>query len=478
MYFLPCTYLHTMAEAMGDKKVFSLLEVTRSVQKTIHERYTSAFWVRAEMNKLNHYLRSGHAYPELVEKVNGRVVAQMRSTLWSAEFQRINRRFMEVLKEPLKDGIKILFLAKIDFDPEHGLSLQILDIDPSYTLGDLEQEKQETIRKLKEEKLFDKNREHRLAILPQRLAIISVETSKGYADFMEVIGKNPYGYAFFTMLFPAVLQGEAAIRSIQMQLERIRRVSHHFDAVAIIRGGGGDIGLSCYNNYQLSRAVADFPLPVLTGIGHATNETVCEMVSFQNAITPTKLAEFLLLRFHEFAVPVNEAAERISELCKVSLEHAGEYLRQEARIFRSLAIKNSVQQSEALHSAASRLNQQTRFVFREEAAALMNEVRNIRRNASHLVVQRNMQVDHSALNLVRGTGRLLTERQQKIREMLLHVQHLDPVNVLKRGYSITWNNGKALRDVEDISEGDHVETELYKGKLTSRVESKTKKEDE
>ncbi|MEO0075571.1 MAG: exodeoxyribonuclease VII large subunit [candidate division WOR-3 bacterium] len=196
-----------MPETVNDKQVFSLLEVTKSIQKTLPDRYKSSFWVKAEMNKLNFYKQSGHCYPELVEKKDGKIIAQIKSHLWRDDFNRVNNNFQRILNEPLKDGIKILFLAKISFDPVHGLALWIIDIDSSYTLGDLEREKQETIKQLKEEGIFNKNKTLNLPLLPQRIAIISVETSKGYADFLKVIETNSWNYKFFHILFPSLLQG-------------------------------------------------------------------------------------------------------------------------------------------------------------------------------------------------------------------------------------------------------------------------------
>src|SRR5450432_2139952 len=186
-----------MPEIVNDKSVFTLLEVTKSIRKTLSERYKESYWIRAELNKLNYYKQSGHCFPELVEKQEGRVLAQMKATIWKDDFIVIDREFQRVLKEPLKDGIKILFLAAISFDPTHGLALRIMDIDPAYTLGDLEKEKQETIERLKKENLYDKNKGLRLALLPKRIAVISVESSKGYADFIKVIEGNVQGYRFF-----------------------------------------------------------------------------------------------------------------------------------------------------------------------------------------------------------------------------------------------------------------------------------------
>lgn len=303
-----------MSETIAGRTAFSLREVALEIQQTIQERHAGWIWVKAEVNKLNLYPHSGHSYPELVEKQDGRVVAQMRANLWKDDFNRINRTFLEVLKEPLKDGISVLIQAKVTFDPVYGLSLRILDIDPSFSLGELEREKQQAIATLKKEGVFEQNKAVFLPLLPQRIAVISVETSKGYADFMKVIGQNPWGYGFFLMLFPALLQGDQAAEQIIAQLRRIRKASSHFDLVAIIRGGGGDVGLSCYNNLELAREVAYFTLPVMTGIGHSTNETVTEMVAYRNAITPTELADLLIQKFHNFSVPVKDAEKTLSTI--------------------------------------------------------------------------------------------------------------------------------------------------------------------
>src|ERR1043165_5335772 len=158
-----------MPQLVNDRQVFTLLEVTTSIQRTLSERYKSSFWVKAEMNKLNFYKHSGHCYPELVEKRDGKIIAQIKACLWREDYQKANANFQAVLNEPLKDGIKILFLAKVQFDPVHGLSLWIMDIDPGYTLGDLEREKQDTIKSLKLEGLFTRNKSLDLPLLPQRI---------------------------------------------------------------------------------------------------------------------------------------------------------------------------------------------------------------------------------------------------------------------------------------------------------------------
>ncbi len=287
-------------QSIGDK-AFSLSEVTASIRRTISSRYGSSFWVRAEMIKLNHYPYSGHAFPDLIEKKDGVIVAQMRAIIWSGDLKRINEKFFRCGMGALSDGVSILFRATIMYDEFHGLSLRIIDIDTSFTLGELEKQKINCIERLKAEKIFALNKSKQLPALPKRFAIISVESSKGYNDFMKVVLSHSPKFAIFTHLFPSLLQGEGAVYSMLQAFERIEAVAEFFDAVLIIRGGGGDVGLSCYNDYRLCRAVALCSLPVLTGIGHSTNQTVAEQTAWHDFITPTDLADSIL-GYHETAL--------------------------------------------------------------------------------------------------------------------------------------------------------------------------------
>jgi exodeoxyribonuclease VII large subunit len=438
-----------MAEKVDDRTVFSLLEVTKSIQKTLNARYKSSFWVKAEMNKLNFYKHSGHCYPELVEKKDGRVIAQIKSYIWKDDYFRINDRFVDTLNEPLKDGIKILFLAKITFDPAHGLSLWIMDIDPCYTLGDLEREKQETVIRLKSEGIFDKNKTLKFPLLPQRIAIISVETSKGYADFLKVIETNSWGYRFFGYLFPSLLQGDNAVQSIAGQLKRIKKVIRHFDVVAVIRGGGGDIGLSCFNSYQLAKAIALFPIPVITGIGHATNETVAEMIAFSNAITPTKLAEYLIQKFHDFSIPVQNAEKKILEKSARILKEEKIRFVSETKLFRSVTDNMLISNNNNLKTNKTNI------------VKSVGTFCNVKKIA---IAQLKEKLQLQSLLKTKNT---LTE----LNSIEKNVANMSPENVLKRGYSITQLNGKSLKNISQVKNGDILNTVIYEGNITSIVNS-------
>jgi exodeoxyribonuclease VII large subunit len=258
-----------------------------------------------------------------------------------------------------------------------------------------------------------------------------VETSKGYADFINVIETNPWGYRFFHMLFPSLLQGDHAVQSLLGQLRWIRKVKSHFDVVAIIRGGGGDVGLSCYNDFDLAKEVATFPLPLLTGIGHSTNETVVELVANKNNITPTKLAEFLIQKFHNFSVPVKENRRKIVDFSRNMLSN----------------------EKTVIADTSARMVFATRKLLEHNSNSL-----------DHLKELQQIRLQHFFLS-----------KRSDLEKADNKISILDPVNVLKRGYSITYHNGKVLKDTNRIKEDDEIKTTLFSGKVISIVKTKTSK---
>lgn len=414
-----------MSETIEEKQVFSLLEVTRSVQRTIAKRYARTYWIKAEMNKLNHYTHSGHAYPDLVEKKDGKIVAEMRGTIWRSTYQRINTEFVKYLGEPIKDGISLIFEASITYHPMYGMGLNIVDIDVSYVLGELEKEKKESIAKLKKEGLFDRNKKVPFPLLPKRIAIISVETSKGLSDFYKIIRNNPWGYKLEYTLYPALLQGDKSIPSILNQLASIRDHMEEYDVVTIIRGGGGEVGLASYNNYHLAKAVAQFPIPVLTGIGHATNETVCEMVAYKNAITPSNLAEFLLQHFNDFANILRTAEQQIAY-----------------RVERKFSV---------------------------EREKISYNINTINWRSQNLIQHANQIIENNKLQVTAGSNRILEEQRRHIANNKMILKLADPITILNKGFAMVWHNGKIVTSSTQIKEGDTIVNQLRDGEVQSKV---------
>lgn len=432
---------------LEDKKIFSLLQVTQSIQKTLSDRYTKSFWVKCEMNKLNMHSQTGHCYPSLLEKADGKIIAQIDAVLWKGNYDEINTLFLKELGEPLKDGINILFLANVTYSPQYGLKLRITEIDVSYSIGEIEREKTATIKKLKEEKIFNQNKKLELELLPQRIAVISADTSKGYSDFINILTNNAFKYKFFVMLFPAVLQGDKSAQTIIEQLRRIKKVKNHFDCVAIIRGGGADIGLSCYDNYALCKEIAQYPIPVLTGIGHSTNETVAEMVSHKNGITPTDVADFLIQKFTNFATPVYKAREKIIDISRTKIREGKLKLLNNVKYFGSVIMKTLIKSDTQIDNTTDEFVKQVNLL-----------IENKKENVKTLIT-----------NLTKYTSLFIDDRLLKIQRAEHNMELLNPTNILKRGYSMTYANGKLIKSAEQVKAKDTLKTVFADGEITSTV---------
>ncbi len=462
---------------MNERKVFTLRQVVSSIRKTIEERYQSLYWVKAEMHKLNLY-PSGHAFPELVQKEDGKIVAQINGSIWKQNLQRINQQFISVLNEPMKEGSTLLMQVKVGFSENYGVSLQILDIDPSYTLGELQRERQETLLRLQKEGLLNKNQRLAFPLLPQRIAMISADTSKGLSDFIKVLNQNQFGYAFFTHLFFAYLQGDPAVDSISRQLKAIEKVRHHFDIVVIVRGGGGEVGLSCYNNYKLCKAIAECSLPVLTGIGHSTNLTVAEMVAYRNSITPTELGEYLLQVFHEFSVPVERAIEQVKRSSLTLLERTNTNFSQTVKQLKGNVQNNLLAHHNKWQVLSRKLNAKSELSIQKQHERLGFAQKNLVALSKRLQAEKLLYLNDAEVFLKQNSTKTLKKKGEDIHLMERHIQLLDPKNVLKRGYSIARVGGKTISTTNKPETGQALEIVTYDlqiSAITEKVENSTNK---
>ena len=432
----------------SEKQIFSLKQVVLSIQKTIEERYSTNYWVKAEMHKMNRY-PSGHAFPELVQKEDGKIVAQITGTIWKQQLERINEAFINVVKETLQDGKTLLLLVKINYHPTFGLTLQILDIDPSYSLGELQREREETLKKLEVLQLINRNQSREFPLLPKRIAVISGDSSKGLSDFYQVLQDNPYHYYFETTLFEAYVQGDLAVNSICNALEKIKENIQQYDVVVIVRGGGAEVGMTCYNHFDLCKSIASFPVPILTGIGHSTNLTVAEMVAYRNAITPTKLAEFLVMTFREFDLEIEKLLKQLS------LESE-----------RLLAMKQLKLMAQA--NGLTQVVQKRVRTAKERFLSLQFQVQHQSRSQ---LAKHQQAIENKETRLKPQVQFFLEKEAQKIQQIEEKVQFLDPIHVLKRGYSITRINGKAIDGNALIEVDTEIETQTIQGTISAKVTS-------
>lgn len=474
---------------------FTLKQVTDSIRKTIAERYARTYWVTAEMHKLN-ATRKGHCYPELVQKEDGQILVEIRGTIWKQQFERIQQRFAEIVKEPLRDGMELLFLVKITYHPIYNIGLEILDIDPNYTLGALQRERQETLERLTKEGILNLNQQLNMALVPKRLAIISQADSKGYSDFVTLLNGHPKKYRFNTFLFEATLQGDAAIASIQAQLKRIESIQHHFDAVVLIRGGGGEVGMHCYNNFSLAKAIALFPLPVLTGIGHSTNLTVCEMIAFRNGITPSDMAYFLLSIFEELDQPIDAILNRLpalmdlyihqknqvftysisalNQLVNNQLSHRKTLFQQQTHEF-ELTLKKAIFRSEQQlddNRKQLRLTLQHRFETTKGEQEHAKNVLSIHAKNSITTAAQNLHQFAERLTIL--PYRALIQNQQNLSFLERSIHLVDPIHVLKRGYAIVTNQQGVVNASNCAKAGQIIIIQTADIELKAKVEKVNK----
>lgn len=301
-----------------NKKCVSLSQLQETVKEAVEGSIPEQVWVRAEIASLS-VARGGHCYMELSESRDGKVVSQMRAVIWASVYRRLASYFESVAGSSLAAGQQVLMCVAVQYSPLYGLSLIVSDIDPEYTLGDAERRRAETLERLRKEGLTLLQREIDMVPLPCRLAVISAETAAGYRDFLRHLHENEYGYAFYTRLFSSPMQGAETAAGVAAALEEIRSCGESFDAVLVLRGGGGKLDLACFDEYELCRAIALCKLPVLTAIGHDQDVHLCDMVAYDSVKTPTALADWFIDVFASFEARLDNLALRLKNAGRTRL---------------------------------------------------------------------------------------------------------------------------------------------------------------
>lgn len=483
---------------MNDQQ-FSLFELQQQVKSCLDDSFALPIWVKAEISEMT-VNRSGHCYLDLIETEpnSDTVIARCRATIWSYTFRMLKPYFETTTGQSFTEGIKVLLQAKIEYHEVYGISLNIRDIDPVYTLGDLARQRQEIIRRLKEDGVFDMNKDLELPVVAQRIAVISSPTAAGLQDFLDQLHQNKHQFVFYTKLFPAIMQGNEAPRSIMAALEQIFTYEDWFDVVVIIRGGGSQLDLACFDQYELAFHVAQFPLPVITGIGHDKDDSVVDLVAHTRLKTPTAVAEFLISGALAFAQELAELEKHFTELIADQLEENRSRLNEAADRLNDLVSEMIQSQQNRLILASVHLANRSELFLKNQQNELRQIISEARNKTRQLVVNQNHQLDRSVNQLKFG----IREQVFKSKNRLTQFQHLvqirthellraekknlatiqeklrlvDPQNILKRGYSLTTVNGKIAKSVTQIQTGDRLETKLSDGTVESTVEKIRPKE--
>ena len=448
----------------------TLSDLNRKIGQALETAFPLPVWLVAEINEM-HINRSGHCYMELVEKSeqDDRIVAKNRATVWAYKFRMLKPYFESTTGTKLESGIKVLLKAEVSFHELYGLSLNISDIDPSYTLGDLAMKKQEVIRKLKEAGVIDMNRDLVMNPVPQKIAVISSETAAGYGDFMHTLLNNHPGFAFTVTLFPAIVQGEAAEASIIAAFEQVFESGEHFDAVALIRGGGSKADLDCFNGYELAMNIAQFPVPVLTGIGHERDETIADMVAHRRLKTPTAVAEFLVDRLSDFEEQLGRLEERFGQAVHWILQQERLSLKEKASDLHHLARQFVSDEKHAVSVFRTGIITASARMMKEASMNLNDHSKKLRYLWKGLHNNRTRDLDGLAERHRRAIGETLRKNDEQLRNMQRSLQLLRPEKVLARGYSLTYANGKIIKSVVDLEEGQPMETRMSDGRVESKI---------
>ena len=405
----------------------SLYDLNALVRRSLEQCLPDEYWVQAELSEVRVHPATGHCYVEFVQKDprSNNLVAKARGVIWNNVFRLLRPYFEESTGQVFTAGIKVLVQVSVGFHELYGFSLTVHDIDPTYTLGDMARRRREILKQLEEEGVLTLNKELPMPELPRRVAVISSATAAGYGDFCHQLTNNPRGYYFHTELFAAAMQGDRVEESMLAALDSINSRADDFDVVVIIRGGGATSDLSCFDTYLLAAACAQFPLPIITGIGHERDDTVLDSVAHARVKTPTAAAEYLIARMDEAADRLNDLAVRLHEGVTARLKWE----------------RNRLQQCRNRIPTAS--------VRRVSSAKL------------ELLTARK--------DLHRSVEAVLARHRHKLELLKQCLADASPDKLLARGYSITLKDGKAVKDAALLSLGDRLVTRLYRGEVQSVV---------
>ena len=412
---------------MKTEKRLTLYELNSLVREVIECEMPNEYWVEAELSECREH--GGHCYMELIEKDerSATPVARASAKCWRQTWLMVKPYFERTTGQQLRAGMKVLLRVYAQFHEAYGFSWIVSDIDPTYTLGDMARKRQEIIRQLKEEGVFDLQRELRIPTFAKRIAVISAEHAAGYGDFCRQLEDNDYSFKFDVTLFPAIMQGEQVEASVVDALNEIYQRISDFDVVCILRGGGATADLSGFDTLALAENVAQFPLPIITGIGHERDESILDMISNTRVKTPTAAAALLTDNLLRVLERLDDASQRLS------------------------------------YAVNQRINSQ-----KARMATLTTLIPTL---ALRIVSDQRHRIETTENRLPIAIERRLTNQKHLLESLSLKLQGFDPQLLLSSGYSITLKDGRAVRDPQQLKPGDQIETRVEKGTIRSVVKS-------
>ena len=429
----------------------SLYQLNQLIKESLRQVIPATIWLRAEIHNITSNY-SGHCYLDLIEKSehNDQIIAKQRATIWVSTYRLLAHKFYSATGGTLQAGMNILVEVSVEFHELYGMSLNIKDIDPTYTLGELQRRRLEIIQRLKKHGLIDKNRQLPMPRLIKRIAIISSPTAAGYSDFIHQLTHNPHGFTYQTTLFPAIMQGPQTEESILSALDKIinfQLSTFNFQLVVIIRGGGATSDLQAFDSEQLAVRCANFPLPIITGIGHLRDETILDLVAYKNLKTPTAVAEYIISHTLELDMYLLELGDRIQKSAILRLE-------QEKNLLTSLS---AYIPQYALRLLTASDNKLTALQHRIEL------------KTADFIAKNRLLLDRKSDQLSAIVNQQLQQQQNNLKLIETKLQLLDPQQLLRKGYSFTTHNGKLVTSITQLAPGDTITTTLADGTIDSTV---------
>lgn len=448
----------------------TLSRLTAQVKSVLADVMGGFYWVVAEIAELKVNGMSGHCYLEFIEKdAANKTIARMRGNIWAAQYRMIQPYFESITGQLLEPGIKVLIKVTVEFHEVYGMSLSVRDIDPSYTMGDLSRKRMEVLKQLEAEGVLEMNKELVFPTLPQRIAVISSSNAAGYEDFVEQLSHNPQGYLFHVQLFEAVMQGDGAALSVMNALDAIYQQMDDFDCVVIVRGGGAALDLTCFDDYDLAYLITQFPLPILSGIGHQKDDTITDMVAYHKLKTPTAVAEYLV-------ECMSEQEMNLDALISKLLDTSEAYLKNEKNRFERIVMQLPMLTKNRVHIHTQKLAQlsgKLPFIAQEyvrQNTHVLNRISDHLHSAvPALIHNKKRDVRRLETALLSKTSLTLEKQKHRLDALAVKAAFLDPTTILKRGYSITMKEGKVIKSATVLKPGDLIETTLHEGKIKSKL---------
>lgn len=454
---------------MAENQAISLYDLNCMIGATLSGGLPDMLWVRAETSDVRAN-QNGHCYLEFIEKdSSGRsVVAKMRAMIWANTFHLLKAYFESSTGQPFASGLKVMVQVSVSFHEVFGLSLVVHDIDPAYTLGDQALNRAAILRQLEEDGVLTLNKELELPIPTNRIAIISSPTAAGYEDFCDQLERNSQGLKFYTKLFPAIMQGDRAEDSIIAALEKIYDNMDCFDAVVIIRGGGATSELSSFDSYLLAASCAQFPLPIITGIGHERDETVLDIVAHTRAKTPTAVAEFLIAEMTSLADELEEIASILTSDIPSLIQNEMQMLNHLEKEFYYFGKSWYTQQSNILDMMTISLKKEILANVKDSNAKFASYSNTLKRAA----LDSKNESDRISLlteQLKRNISNKLEQKDDKLENIAKFIELVSPQHIVKKGYSITMKDGKVVKSSKGLESGDELTSLFAEGEIKSIV---------